>query len=45
MAIKAVNDLAGPDRIIPILLIFSIYPWLTKIDFLSLSVTKRTEAI
>ena len=45
MAIKAVNDLIGPNRIIPTLLVFSIYPRLTKMDPLSLSIIKRTEAI
>ncbi len=45
MAVKAVNDSAGPDGIVPILLVFSAYPWLTKIDPLSLSITKRIEAI
>jgi hypothetical protein len=45
MAVKAVNDLVGPNRIIPTLLVFSVYPQLTKIDPLSLSVTKRIEAI
>ena len=45
MAVKAINDLVGPNRIVPTLLVFSAYPRLTKIDPLSLSVTKRTEAI
>ena len=45
IAIKAVNDLVGPNGIIPTLLVFSVYPRLTKIDPLSLSVTKRIEAI
>ena len=45
MAIKAVNNLVRPNRIIPTLLVFSAYLWLTKIDPLSLSITKRTEAI
>ena len=45
MAVKAVNDLAGPNRIIPTLLVFSVYPRLTKMDPLSLSITKRIEAI
>jgi hypothetical protein len=45
IAVKAVNDLAGPNGIIPTLLVFSVYPRLTKIDPLSLSVTKRIEAI
>ena len=45
MAVKAINDLARPNRIVPILLVFSIYLWLTEMDPLSLSITKRTEAI
>jgi hypothetical protein len=45
MAVKAINDSAGPNRIVPTLLVFSVYPRLTKIDPLSLSVTKRIEAI
>ena len=45
MAVKAINDLAGPNRIIPTLLVFSTYPRLTKIDPLSLSITKRIKAI
>jgi len=45
MAIKTINDLIGPNRIIPTLLVFSAYLQLTKIDPLSLSITKRTEAI
>ena len=45
MAVKAVNDLAGPNRLVPMLLVFGIYLRLTEIDPLSLSVTKRVEAI
>ena len=45
IAIKAINNLAGPDSIIPTLLVFSAYPRLTKIDPLSPLVTKRVEAI
>jgi len=45
IAIKAINDLAGPNGIIFTLLVFSIYLQLTKIDSLSLSVTKRIKAI
>ena len=45
MAVKAVNDSVRLNRIVLTLLVFSTYPWLTKIDPLSLSVTKRTEAI
>jgi hypothetical protein len=45
MAVKAINNLAGPDGIVPILLVFGAYPRLTKIDPPSPSVTKRAEAI
>ena len=45
IAVKAINDLAGPDRIIPTLLVFGVYPRITKIDTLLLSVTKKAEAI
>jgi hypothetical protein len=45
MAVKAINDLAGPDGIVPTLLVFDAYPRLTEIDPPSSSVTKRAEAI
>ena len=45
MAIKAINDLAGPNRIVPTLLVFNVYPRLTKMDPLFPSVTKRMETI
>ena len=45
IAIIAINNSAGPNRIIPTLLVFSVYLRLTKIDPLSLSVTKKTKAI
>jgi hypothetical protein len=45
IAIKAINDLAGPDRIVPTLLVFRVYLQITKIDTLLPSVTKRAEAI
>jgi hypothetical protein len=45
MAVKAINDLAGPDGIVLTLLVFSVYSRLTEIDPPSSSVTKRTEAI
>jgi hypothetical protein len=45
MTVKAINDLAGPDGIVPILLVFGAYPRLTEIDPPSPSVTKRAEAI
>jgi len=45
MAVKAINNSARPDGIIPTLLVFRVYPQITKIDALSLSVTKRAKAI
>ena len=35
IAVKAINDSAGPDRLIPILLVFSAYPWITDDSLLS----------
>jgi hypothetical protein len=45
MAVKAINDSARLDGIIPTLLVFGVYPQMTKIDTLSPLVTKRAEAI
>ena len=45
MAVKAINNLAKLDRIIPTFLVFEAYPQITKIDILSLSITKRAKAI
>jgi hypothetical protein len=45
MAVKAVNDLAKPDRIVLILLVFGSYPRITEIDLPSPIITKRAEAI
>ena len=45
MAVKAINNLAGPDSIMPTLLVFRAYPYIIK-DFLLLPfITKQTEAI
>jgi hypothetical protein len=45
MAVKTVNDSAGPDGIIPTLLVFGAYPRITNNSVLSLITTKRAEAI
>jgi hypothetical protein len=45
ITIKAINDLAGPDGIIFILLVFGAYPRITNNSVLSLTTTKRVEAI
>jgi hypothetical protein len=45
MAIKAVNDIVGPDGLIPTLLVFSTYPRITTTDTPSLTVTEHSKAI
>ena len=45
IAVKAINNLARLDRIIPTLLVFGVYPQITKINTLSLFIIKRAEAI
>jgi hypothetical protein len=45
MAVKTINDLAGPDGIVPTLLVFGAYSRLTEIDPPSSLVTKKAEAI
>ena len=45
IAVKAINDLVGPDGIVPTLLVFGVYLQITKIDALSPSITKRAKVI
>jgi hypothetical protein len=45
MAVKAMNDSAGPDGLVPTLLVFGAYPRMTNDSPLSLSITQRAEAI
>ena len=45
MAVKAINNLARLNRIISTFLVFGAYLYITKMDPLSLSVTKRAKAI
>ena len=45
MAVKAINNLAKLDGIISTLLVFGVYPRITKIDTLLPSITKRAKAI
>jgi hypothetical protein len=45
IAIKTVNDLVGPDSIIPILLVFGAYPRITNNSLLLPTTIKRTETI
>jgi hypothetical protein len=41
MAFKAINDMAGPNRLVLTLLVYGAYPRIAKHDPPSLSVTQR----
>jgi hypothetical protein len=45
MAVKAVNGTAGPNGIVPTLLVFGAYPQMTEMDPPSLSIIQRVQAI
>jgi hypothetical protein len=45
MAVKAVNDTAGPDGLVPTLLVFGTYPRLSKTSPLSPSISTRGAAV
>jgi len=45
MAVKAINDTAGPDGIVPTLLVFGAYPRMTSEDPPSPSIVKRAQAV
>jgi hypothetical protein len=45
MAVKAVNDTAGPDGLVPTLLVYGAYPRMSKLDPPAPSVTDRAAAI
>ncbi|CAL3962419.1 unnamed protein product [Diplocarpon coronariae] len=45
MAIKAINDIAGSNRIIPTLLVFRAYPRLIELDLPNLLVEQRVAII
>jgi hypothetical protein len=45
MAVKAVNDTAGPDGLVPILLVFEAYPRISHNSSSSPIITKRAKAI
>ena len=44
MAVKAINNLAKLNRIVPIFLVFKAYPRITEMDTPLLSITKRAKA-
>jgi hypothetical protein len=45
MAFKAINDSAGPDGLVPMLLVFGAYPRIVKSDTPSSTVAQRATAI
>jgi hypothetical protein len=45
MTVKAVNNLAGPNKIVLTLLIFGLYLKITEIDTPSPTIAKRAEVI
>jgi hypothetical protein len=45
MAIKAVNDTAGPDRLVPTLLVYRAYPRISNLDPPAPSITNRAAII
>lgn len=45
MAVKAVNDTAGPDGLVPTLLVFGAYPRMTNLDPPAPSISQRAAAI
>jgi len=45
MAVKAANNIAGPNGLVPILLIFSAYPYISKLNPLAPSIIQQAAAI
>jgi len=45
MAVKAINDTAGPDGLVPTLLVFGAFPRMTKLDPPAPSMAVRSKAI
>ena len=45
MAVKAVNDTAGPDGLVPTLLVYKAYLRISKLDPLALSIMEQTAII
>jgi hypothetical protein len=45
MAFKALNNTAGPDGLVPTLLVFGAYPRMTELDAPSPTVTQRANAV
>jgi hypothetical protein len=45
MAIKAVNNTAGPNRLVPILLVYRAYLWISNLDPPALFIIDRVAII
>ena len=45
MAFKAINNTASPNKLVPILLIFGVYPRIVKLDILLPLVIQQANAI
>jgi hypothetical protein len=45
MAVKAVNNTAGPDGLVPTLLVFGAFPRMTELDAPTPSIVQRATAI
>jgi len=45
MAVKAVNDTAGPDGLIPTLLVYGAYPRISNLDPPAPSITDQAAAV
>ena len=45
MAVKAVNNTAGPDGLVPTLLVYGAYPRISNLDPPTPSITERAAAI
>jgi hypothetical protein len=45
MAVKAVNDTAGPNRLVPTLSVYGAYPRMSNLDPPTLSITDQAAII
>jgi hypothetical protein len=45
MAVKAVNNTAGPNGLVPTLLVYGAYLWISNLDPLALSIIDRVAII
>jgi hypothetical protein len=45
MVVKAVNNIAGPDSLVPTLLVFEAFPQITELNTSTLLIVQRATAI